>query len=438
VATRVEAGTTRGAPDPSTALAGVVGREHVRLVPTGEGASALAVEPATFGEVCEVLRLAESERWTVAPAGAGTWLDAGDAREPVNVVLKTTRMSRLVEHEPADLVATAEAGMTLADFNREVGRAGQWLPLDPPGAEVATLGGVVSTGAAGAQVLGYGSPRSHVLGMRVALAGGREIRAGGRVVKNVAGYDLCKLFTGGHGTLGVILEVTFRLRPRPRREATLRVRSKELRPLLEAARALAGSQLLPVAVELLSPPLAAEVCAVDGGGFFMLARFAGTEGAVGYQLGRAADLVEGFAKEGSNEHVEDDEELWTRLSATCRRSDGPLVWRASVPPSALGSMLSRLGDGGRGLRWHAGAGDGRLRVFDDTRDDGRAVVALRATREAARDAGGSLVVERATDRLKRELGAWGLSESSAFLMRRIKGRLDPSGTFAPGLFDLKP
>lgn len=429
--------TTRGPLDPSTALAGVVRSEHVRLLTTVDETDALVVEPATFEEVGEVLHLAESERWTVTPAGACTWLDAGEARAPANIVLKTTRLSRLVEHEPADLVATAEAGLTLADFNREVGRAGQWLPLDPPGAGTATLGGVVATGSVGAQALGYGAPRSHVLGMRVALAGGRRLRAGGRVVKNVAGYDLCKLFTGSHGTLGVILEVTFRLRPRPRREATLVTRSAELWTLLEAGRALCGSQLLPVAVELLSPTLAAEVCGVDDSRFCMLARFAGTEGAVEYQLARAAELVEGLMKEGVAEPVEDDDGLWARLSSTCQQTKRTLAWRASVLPSALGSLLARLGDDyGRRLRWHAGAGDGRLRVCDDPQDDDGALALLRDLREAARAAGGSLVVERATDGLKRELGAWGLTGSAEFLLKRLKERLDPSDTFSPGLFDI--
>ncbi len=432
---RAETKTTRGPLDPSAALAGVVGREHVGVVATGHDTGALVVEPATAEEVCEVLRLAEAERWTVTPAGACTWLDAGEAREPSNIVLKTTRMSRLVEHEPADLVATAEAGLALADFNREVGRAGQWLPLDPPGSAGATLGGVAATGTAGAQGLGYGAPRSHVLGMRVALAGGRLIRVGGRVVKNVAGYDLCKLFTGSHGTLGLILEITFRLRPRPRREATLVTRSRDPRALLEAARALAGSQLLPVAVELLSPPLAGEVIGSGDGDFCMLARFAGTEGAVGYQLGRAAETIGDFTKAGSAEHVEDDESLWARLSSARPRDGGSLVWRASVLPTGLGALLGRLGGGDdRALRWHAGAGDGRLRVFDEARSRDDSVVGLRAMREAARAAGGSLVVERAPEGLKRELGAWGLSDSSALLMKRLKEQLDPSDTFSPGLF----
>ena len=441
-AAQAETKTTRGPLDPSAALAGLVGSEHVAALTEGDETGALVVAPATFEEVCEVLRLAGSEGWTVAPAGACTWLDAGEARGRADIVLKTTRMARLVEHEPADLVATAEAGLTLADFNREVGRAGQWLPLDPPGSEAATLGGVVATGAAGAQGFGYGAPRSHVLGLRVALAGGRSIRAGGRVVKNVAGYDLCKLFTGSHGTLGVVLEITFRLRPRPRREATLVSRSGDPRALVGAARALAVSQLLPVAVELLSPLMAGEVVGANGvsetgGGFVMLARFAGTEGAVEYQLARAAELVGEFVKEGAGVRVEDDEGLWARISSTVTREEGALVWRASVLPSALGALLARVGVGGdygRGLRWHAGAGDGRLRVFEDEERVDGAAAALRGMREAARGAGGSLVVERAPDALRRELGAWGLSESADLLLRRLKGRLDPSDTFSPGLF----
>jgi glycolate oxidase subunit GlcD len=398
------------------------------------------VEPGSAEEVCEVLRVAERERWGVIPSGAGAQSDAGEGgHDARTVLLKTTRLSHLVEHEPADLVATAEAGMTLADFNREVGRAGQWLPLDPPGACSATLGGVVATGAAGGQSFGYGAPRSHVLGMKVALAGGRVIRAGGRVVKNVAGYDLCKLFTGSHGTLGVILEITFRLRPRPRREATLVARSEDLGELLGASRALVTSQLLPVAVELLSPRMAKVLGLKDAGeSFFALARFAGNEDAVEYQLARATELFTDSAKSCGVEHVEDDERLWARLSTVSTRGKRRLVWRAGVLPSALGPMLERAG----GL-WHAGAGDGRLRVFERTRTPREevrrdnidfAVAAVERVREAAREAGGSVVVERAPSPLMRELDVWGLTDSSVLLMKRVKEQLDPANTFAPGRF----
>ncbi|MDQ5838043.1 MAG: FAD-binding oxidoreductase, partial [Acidobacteriota bacterium] len=187
-------------------LAFVVGDGHVSAEvcanKSDEGATCeelngVVVAPGSVEEACEVLKVAAREGWKVVPAGAASGLDAGNtarsvadgAARGVRVVVTTARMARVVAHEPADLVATAEAGLTLADFNREVGRAGQWLPLDPPGAQRATLGGVAATGAGGAQTLGYGTPRSYVLGMRVALADGRIIRAGGRVVKNVAGYD---------------------------------------------------------------------------------------------------------------------------------------------------------------------------------------------------------------------------------------------------------
>ncbi len=424
--------------------------------PTASSASTLSdlsraslfVEPGSVEEVREVLRAAERERRSVFPVGACVQRDVeGDALSAHAVALKTTRMTRIVEHEPADLVATAEAGMTLADFNREVGRAGQWLPLDPPGGEAATLGGIVATGAHGAQALGYGAPRSYVLGMKVALAGARVIRVGGRVVKNVAGYDLCKLFAGSLGTLGVILELTFKLRPRPRREATLIARSNNLGELLEASRSLVTSQLLPVAVELLSPRMSEEVGANEAReGFLMLARFAGTDGAVEYQLARAAELVEERAKGACVLSVkEEDGATWSRLAA----ASGPasdLIWRACVPPSALSQLLSRLSEvdeyATTRLMWHAGAGDGRLRVFEGTpRDAGdvdrdRLLAArfLGGMREAARGVGGSLVVERATAQFRQSFDSWGLSDSAAFLMRRIKEQLDPSDTFSPGRF----
>jgi glycolate oxidase subunit GlcD len=403
-----------------------------------------AVEPDSAEEVCELLRDAERGGRKVFPVGACVQHDLRDDSLPVNaVVLKTTRMAHLVEHEPADLVATAEAGMTLADFNREVGRAGQWLPLDPPGGASATLGGIVATGASGAQALGYGAPRSYVLGMKVALAGGRVIRVGGRVVKNVAGYDLCKLFTGSQGTLGVILEITFKLRPRPRREATLVARSSDLPALLDAARAVVGSQLLPVSVELLSSPMARAAGATDARKeFFMLARFAGTDGAVEYQLARAEELVEGSAASASVERVEDDGLIWARLAKGPARAMRGLQWRACVQPSKLGALFERISLVSE-LMWHAGAGDGRLRVFSrspDRREMERpsslqaTIFSLGLARDAARAAGGSLVVERAPVRVRQSFDSWGLSDSAAFLMRRVKEQLDPSDTFSPGRF----
>jgi glycolate oxidase subunit GlcD len=432
------------------ALAGVVGdghvAEHKPLDVTRGSVPALVVEPASIEEACEVLKLAAREGWKVVPAGAGTWLDAGNTLGAADLFVQTTRMARVVEHEPADLVATAEAGLSLADFNREVGRAGQWLPLDSPGASRATLGGVAATGLGGPQAFGYGPPRSHVLGMRVALADGRLVHVGGRVVKNVAGYDLCKLFVGSHGTLALILELTFKLRPRPAREATLVAHSFNLDSLYGAARALVNAQLLPSAVELLSPRMAQTLgLSADDEAFFLIARFAGTTEAVEYQLARGSELIgerlkDGGVNGGVVEPLEDDAALWSNLSAATLKNDCPVVWRAGVLPSELGALLKRLQkqcERVDEIKWHAGAGDGRLRVFDAAPDACERLPFLRSLREAARAAGGSLVVERAPEELKRELDAWGLTDSAALLMRRIKRQLDPDETFSPGRFKLE-
>jgi glycolate oxidase subunit GlcD len=428
-------------------LARVVGDEHV----SAEGGanktdggvacdvtSAVVVAPASAGEACEVLKVAAREGWKVVPAGAGAWLDAGNAVRGGRVVVKTTRMARVVAHEPADLVASVEAGVTLADFNREVGRAGQWLPLDPPDGARATLGGVAATGVGGAQSFGYGTPRSYVLGLRVALADGRVVSAGGRVVKNVAGYDLCKLFVGSYGTLGLILELTFKLRPRPAREATLVATSADLPRLVEAARSLVASQLFPAAVEVVSSRVAdALALPFKGDGFALLARFAGTDGAVSYQVARGREIVREHEKVSGVEALDDDGPLWSGLAAASARGDQHLAWRASVLPSRLGAMLARLREEhGDEAAWHAGAGDGRLRVFETAaRGDAETVLSLRRLREAARRAGGALVIERAPDALKREFDAWGLDDSAAFLMRRVKAQLDSADTFSPGRFD---
>ena len=224
-----------------------------------------------------------------------------------NVILRCDRLTNIIEHEPADLVATVEAGITLSELNRVLGDSGQWLPLDPPDDGRATLGGIAATGLGGAQSFGYARPRSYVLGMRVALADGRAIKAGGRVVKNVAGYDMCKLLVGSYGTLGVITELILKLRPRPEREATVVARAVDFSSLLSAARKVITSPLLPVAVELLSPRFASAI-GVPGeeSNFALLVRFAGTEGAVRHQAEQTRRLLKESLPAPFIEMVADD------------------------------------------------------------------------------------------------------------------------------------
>ena len=419
-------------------LAQIVGAENISG--TSNGGHTLTVAPASAEEACEVLRLASREGWAVAPAGAGTWLDVGNVMRPTDVIIATRRMQRMIEHEPADLVATAEAGVALAALNAELRQARQWLPLDPPDDGQATIGGVAATGIAGAQSFAYGAPRNSVIGMRVALADGRIIKAGGRVVKNVAGYDLCKLFVGSYGTLGLILELTFKLRPTPLQEATMIVAGSHT-TLWRCARAVLAAQLFPIAVEMVSPRVASSIASsINDTHCALLIRFAGTPQAIGFQTEYARTLLHHTGHIEEVTVLSDDTRLWRDVAAMPFRDDDPLVWRANVRPIELGALLdAAMANGGETFHssslWQAGIGDGRLRVASVPAKDSKATVtALERLRQFAYKAGGTLVVESAPLEVKKSLDAWGDVGAATSVMQRVKQQLDPEDTFCPGRF----
>jgi len=298
---RPDATALRYRPDPTTTveartanlLAWIVGDEHI-----ASQNGIVSVAPANAEEISEILKLASHEGWRVLPAGNMLWLDRQN--KTANLIVNTSRLNQIIEHEPADLIAIAQAGVTLTDFNARLAESGQWLPLDPPDDGRATIGGVVATGIGGPQQFGYGRPRGSVIGMKLVLADGSIIKAGGRVVKNVAGYDLCKLFTGSYGSLGVITELNFKLRPRPALEATV-IATGAIDELRAGARAVLEARLFPVAAEIVSGRL--------------LIRFAGNEKGVSFQIEQARKLLK------DAEIVMHDADLWNQIAAERARED---------------------------------------------------------------------------------------------------------------------
>ncbi|MGZ5437272.1 MAG: FAD-linked oxidase C-terminal domain-containing protein [Pyrinomonadaceae bacterium] len=398
----------------------------------------IEVTPASAEQAAEVMQFASREGLAVVPAGARTFADAGNLLARADLILSTRRMDRMIAHEPADLVATAEAGLTLIEFQKQLAQNGQWLPVDPADDGSATLGGIVATGSSGPQSFGYGPLRSFVIGLRVVLADGRQIKAGGRVVKNVAGYDLCKLFTGCFGTLGLITEVTFKLRPLPVETRTIvTVGSREA--LLVAGR-LAANNSFPVAVEVVSP-LLAETLALQTppGKGLLLIRFAGSTRTV---ITQTAQALKTLRDEGSRCALyDDDAPLWQVLGTAPLQTNYDLGWSARVRPSDLPALVDEIArlesdDAWHSaVRWHASAGDGRLRVMARSplyhQEAGRALEGFRQTAEGR---GGSLIVERAPVEVKRELDAWGSFGSAGEVMKRIKQQLDPESVLSPGRF----
>ncbi|MDQ3173254.1 MAG: FAD-binding oxidoreductase, partial [Acidobacteriota bacterium] len=416
--------------------------ENVNLQ-TGQAFASLKdiiwLAPGSIAEACEVMKLASSQGWTVVPAGAATWLDAGNPLARVHLVISTSRLNRILDHEPADLVASAQAGVTLENFNQTLARGGQWLPLDPPDDSRATLGGVVATGLAGAQKCGYGMPRNFVIGMRVVLADGKLVKAGGRVVKNVAGYDLCKLFTGSYGTLGLIAELTFKLRPQPAKEATV-LAEGSLEAVLEAAKAVHKARLFPVGVELVSSALATKIgVEISTGNVLLLTRFAGIEKTVNYQIEKAASEIRGEAGIVDVETESEDQALWRNLTAAPMELDAALSWQATIRQTEVGEFVYATRDTYHDFfsssLWHAGIADGRVRMMEplaaDTAEHSSGLTHLR---EMAQSLGGSLVIEKAQDEIKLPMDAWGPQGKVDILMRRIKDELDPQNLLSPGRF----
>src|SRR4029453_16961482 len=231
----------------------IVGSDHITEEPAFQidgWRPKLICRPESAGEVAECLKVCSEEGAAVVPAGRMTWLASGNPLERADVVISLERMSRIIQFSPPDLTVAVQAGLTLNELNAVAMRERQWLPFDPPGMESASLGAIAACNSSGALRLGFGTPRDYVIGLKLAHADGSESKSGGQVVKNVAGYDMNKLYVGSYGTLAIITELTFKLRPLAERISTMMISSKSRGQLFELARRVLASELQPASVVL--------------------------------------------------------------------------------------------------------------------------------------------------------------------------------------------
>jgi glycolate oxidase FAD binding subunit len=385
---------TRRAGGPDDAVGGVVPREVVR--------------PTTVDQVAEVLTAAAADGRTVVPVGGRSKLTWAAPPESCDLLLDLTGLDRVVEHVAGDLTVVAEAGVRLADLQAQVGRAGQLLGLDPP-EDGATLGGVVSANASGPRRLRYGTTRDLLIGITVVLADGTVAHAGGKVVKNVAGYDLGKLFTGAHGTLGVVVSTTWRLHPVPPARRVVTLELPDAAAAGPVSVALARSTLTPSAVELIA---GADRTAR------LVVLFESIAESVAGQAGAAVALL------GGGEESEDLPEDFGRRPGG---ADDVLL-RLAHAPASLSAVLGAL-PAGTALAAHAASGVTYAAV-----PAGEAVDALPRLRAAIAPHDGTAVVLRAPDAVRERLDHWGPVGDSLDLMRRVKERFDPERRMSPGRF----
>jgi glycolate oxidase FAD binding subunit len=400
-----------------------------------------AVFPGTVDEVAAVVTHAADASMPLIPWGGGTAAGVGLASGRAGLVLGLTRLRAIVEHEPGDLTVTAQAGLPLGELQAALRARGQWLSLDPPDPERATLGGVLAANASGPRRHLYGTARDLLIGVTVVTADGSIVRGGGRVVKNVAGYDVPKLFIGSYGTLGVIVEATLKLRPVPDEERLVAVRFERLKDAGAAVRALLGSDLIPNAVDLLDASAAGALGIDAAGGAVLVVGFDGLGEQVDWQVREVGAIMGTCGARGVTPLAP---ALCSRLGRAAHDAfDTPAaVMTLSVLPSVVADTMEQGASGARqrGLTsaWsaHAGVGlvTGAVRADSVRQDPATLAAVLAEWRAAARAGGGHASLVFAPLAVKAVLPVWDDAGAAGRIMRRIKAELDPRDLFNPGRF----
>ncbi|HEV8584163.1 MAG TPA: FAD-binding oxidoreductase [Methylomirabilota bacterium] len=427
-------------------LASIVGAEHVL---TGVELSPYVVEgrtpeaavfPGAVDEVAAVITQAAEAGVPVVPWGGGSAVGVGVPPARAGVVLHLGRLAALVEHEPGDLTATAQSGITLAALQAALRARGQWLSLDPADAARATLGGVLAANASGPRRHLYGTARDVLIGVTVVTGEGTVVRGGGKVVKNVAGYDLPKLFVGSYGTLGVIVEATVKLRPLPDEERLVGVRFERLKDAGAAVRALLASDLIPNAVDLVDGAAAAAL-GLPAAPATLAVGFDGLGEQVDWQVAELASVV---GPCGGSAPVPLPPATWEGLASAPRAAfdAAAATMTLSVLPAVVADTMEQ-GAGAarqRGLAsaWCAHAGVGHvtatLRAEGPRQDPAPVAAVLEDWRAAARAGGGHASLTWAPLPVKSALAVWDDAGAAGRLMQRIKAQLDPGNVLNPGRF----
>lgn len=411
-----------------------------------------AVAPRTPKEISELLRTAQHQQWAVVPFGSGSRRDLGNPPKRFDLALTTTCLNRIPEYEPQDLVVRVESGCRLGQLQELLAADRLCLPVDPPGYRQTTLGGMVATNASGPGRFGHGTLRDYLLGIGVIQADGSQTRFGSRVVKNVTGYDMCKLYAGSFGTLGVFSDFYFKLKPLPPVEKTVVGLFKSLPQVRSALSNLLRSPLIPIAVEFLNGGASRQLDReLDWNGkisgYALAVKFGDLEAAVNWEIKELKEIW-GTHPDGDMPVSDSREQamLWDCLREDhfCL-ADPPLEslqLKVNILPNHLVQWIEeierQLSETEAPFFLRAHAGSGVIRVFchldPSTPQAGRLAGLIEKWRGLLNAVRGSVVIERGPAKLKNQVDAWGYRYKDLKLMKQIKNRLDPQEILNPGRF----
>jgi glycolate oxidase FAD binding subunit len=426
-------------------LVEIVSEDFVELqgkVDTSENDEKIAVYPENEAEVVQVLKYAYEQGLSVITEGRGTKAGLGGMRGQADILLSLKRMSGIIEYSVGDLTMTALPGTLFSDIEEELNRNGQMFPLYPGWPSESTLGGTVSANISGVKRIRYGSARDWIIGLRVVYPDGTVIRTGGKVVKNVAGYDMTKLMIGSMGTLGVITEITVKLRPKPPHEELIHIYSKSIDPLHKIAQVILNSYMEPVALELLTPPLSRQLTGRSE--YLLLVGFEDTKSSVTYQTewlnGQASSLQLQLDRVLQGEDVSAWWEAYRKLSP--KKNDSQIAIKVGSWMTEVAPIIETATQWADKLnvcaRTHGGMGTGLTHMYIDAPSIGtdeqavlRFIEEVRRYSEAKK---GFAIVEHAPLGWRSKIDLWGARNSSFRLTEGIKNKIDPKGILNPGRF----
>jgi glycolate oxidase FAD binding subunit len=382
--------------------------------------------PQSIDEAKEIVALTDRERMRTCFVGGGTDLELGGALSGLDAAVRTGGLGRIVEHAPSDMIVTAEAGTTLATLQAALATERQRLAIDPPLPERATLGGIIAANAFGPRRTRYGSIRDLIIGISIIRADGALVRGGGKVVKNVAGFDVPKLLCGSLGTLAMIATATFRLHPAPEAEATILIPGQTAAGVRQLMARIKAAQLEPTSVIALSR---------EPGRFDTALRFEGFAAGVAQQCQRLAQLQTTAGEPCEILTQPQAQELWQEHDAA--RTNGTLQVKISALPAKLEAVAPAVAPFFETLSsarfiWYPTLGLGFATGTPvETEHSVRALGALRAS---LADSGSWAVLHAAPPEIRAAVNVWGSPPAAFAIMERMKDRFDPQRRLNPGRF----
>jgi glycolate oxidase FAD binding subunit len=438
-----------------SALQGIVGKTNVIQDP--EKLTDYAVDglvpkavvcPGSAEEISKVLIYANANKLTVVPRGNGTKMAAGGIPRNVDLVLSLLRLNRIIDYDEANLSLSVQAGITLAAVQKKLAKGGKgnFLPLDPPFTEKATIGGITATNSSGPKRYLYGTARDLLLGIKAVSPDGNIVTFGGKTMKNVSGYDMTKLMIGSWGGLGIITEITTKLLPLPEASATLLVSFGDLAAAGKYIRKIVHSTLLPSAVELINGKAAERLG--EKSKYLLAFSLEGVVEAVARQI---TEISESAKQDGAAEvkvlKGTKEKTFWIRVRdfgcALEKEFASPVILKSNfviskhVELMAKYEKITQAAGVGSAFICHAGNGILYTYILEKTgasaKVSGLIEVIGKLTTEAVKDEG-NLIVESCPRELKEKISVWGQPRHDQILMRRLKEKMDPEGVLNPGRF----